>query len=164
MRKNLINSTTKYISISEELEFLDKYLLLERIRFNDGFEFQISEDIDNPHDTLIPPMLLQPFIENAVIHGLSKLEGRKGLLKIHLEETEDRIICMIQDNGIGRENALKHKSPGHKSVAISNLETRLELLNESNEVKEYTYEIVDLTDDQGPAGTQVKVCFPNDLH
>ncbi|WP_420322238.1 AAA family ATPase [Flagellimonas sp.] len=164
MRKNLINSTTKYISISEELEFLDKYLLLERIRFNDGFEFQISEDIDNPHDTLIPPMLLQPFIENAVIHGLSKLEGRKGLLKIHLEETEDRIICIIQDNGIGRKNALKHKSPGHKSVAISNLETRLELLNESNEIKEYTYEIVDLTDDHGPAGTQVKVCFPNDLH
>ncbi|SHG89873.1 AAA family ATPase [Flagellimonas flava] len=164
MRKNLINSTTKYISIAEELEFLDKYLLLEKIRFNDSFEYHISEEIDNPHDTLIPPMLLQPFIENAVIHGLSKLEGRKGSLKVHLDETEDRIICIIEDNGIGRENALKHKSQGHKSVAISNLETRLELLNDSSEDKEYTYEILDLKDKNGPSGTRVKVCFPNDLH
>ncbi|WP_299526730.1 AAA family ATPase [Winogradskyella sp.] len=164
MRKNLINSTTKYISISEELEFLDKYLLLEKIRFNNNFDYSITETIDNLHDTLIPPMLLQPFIENAVIHGLSKLKERKGKLKVNLDEVEDRIVCTIEDNGIGRENALKHRSPGHKSVAISNLETRLELLNNSEEANEYTYEIVDLKDEKGPTGTKVTVCFPNDLH
>ncbi|MEX0288072.1 MAG: histidine kinase, partial [Flavobacteriaceae bacterium] len=164
MRKNLINSTTKYISISEELEFLDKYLLLEKIRFNNSFDYSITETIDNPHDTLIPPMLLQPFIENAVIHGLSKLKERKGKLSIVLDEVEDKIVCTIEDNGIGRENALKHRSPSHKSVAISNLETRLELLNNSEEVNEYTYEIMDLKNKKGPSGTKVTVCFPNDLH
>ncbi len=164
MRKNLINSTTKYISISEELEFLEKYLLLEKIRFNNSFDYYITETIDNPHDTLIPPMLLQPFIENAVIHGLSKLKERKGKLKVNLAEVEEKIICTIEDNGIGRENALKHRSPGHKSVAISNLETRLELLNNSEEANEYTFEIVDLKDGKGPIGTKVTVCFPNDLH
>ena len=164
MRKNLVNSTTKYISISEELEFLDKYLLLEKIRFNNSFDYRITETIDNPHDTLVPPMLLQPFIENAVIHGLSKLNDRKGELTISLDEVEDRIVCTIVDNGIGRENASKLRSPGHKSVAISNLETRLELLNNSVQTDEYSYEIVDLKDKKGPIGTKVTVCFPNDLH
>ncbi|MEZ4810799.1 MAG: AAA family ATPase [Allomuricauda sp.] len=164
MRKNLINSTTEYISIAEELEFLDKYLLLEKIRFNNSFEYKIKEKIDNIHDTLIPPMLLQPFIENAIIHGLSKLKERKGKLTLTLAEKNDRIVCTIEDNGIGRENALKHKKSTHKSVAISNLETRLELLNVTTENNEYTYDIIDLEDKNGPAGTRVIVSFPNDLH
>ncbi|MDJ0645690.1 MAG: AAA family ATPase, partial [Flavobacteriaceae bacterium] len=137
MRKNLINSTTRYISIAEEIEFLDKYLLLEKIRFNKNFDYTIDDQIDNIHDTLIPPMLLQPFIENAVIHGLSKLQEKRGKLIISLKEDDENIVCTIIDNGIGRENALKHKSSSHKSVAISNLETRLELLNHSSETKEY---------------------------
>ena len=164
MRKNLINSTTEYISIAEELEFLDKYLLLEKIRFNNSFDYEITEKIDNIHDTLIPPMLLQPFIENAIIHGLSKLKERKGKLCLTLTEKNDRIVCTIEDNGIGRTNALKHKKSTHKSVAISNLETRLELLNVSSENNEYTYDIIDLEDKNGPAGTKVIVSFPNDLH
>nr|WP_288934723.1 AAA family ATPase [uncultured Allomuricauda sp.] len=164
MRKNLINSTTKYISIAEELEFLDKYLLLEQLRFNNSFDYKIDQNLDNIHDTLIPPMLLQPFIENAIIHGLSKLEERKGKLKIVLEETEETIICTIQDNGIGRENAEKKKSKAHKSVAVSNLETRLELLNTSSGSNEYTYEISDLKKNGAPTGTKVVVSFPNDLH
>ena len=164
MRKNLINSTTEYISIAEEIEFLDKYLLLEKIRFNNSFNYKIVEDINNVHDTLIPPMLLQPFIENSIIHGLSRLKSRIGELTIDLKESEDLITCTIIDNGIGRENAMKHKSTGHKSVAISNLETRLELLNSASEENEYTYEIIDLFTKGKAAGTKVIVKFPNDLH
>ena len=164
MRKNLINSTTRYISISEEIDFLDKYLLLEQIRFNNNFDYKLKENVENPHDTLIPPMLLQPFIENAVIHGLSKLKDRKGKLTVLMEEKGDKIVCTIEDNGIGRENALKYKNSGHKSVAISNLQTRLELLNNFEQAKEYTYKIVDLKSKKGPAGTRVIVSFPNDLH
>lgn len=164
MRKNLINSTTEFISISEEIEFLDKYLLLEKIRFNNSFDYEILENIENIHDTLIPPMLLQPFIENAIIHGLSKLENRKGKLKLELKETDEIIMCSITDNGIGRENAAKYKNKGHKSVAISNLETRIELLNRDSEEEEYKYEIIDLYDKKTPVGTKVMVSFPNDLH
>ena len=164
MRKNLINSTTKYISIAEEIEFLDKYLLLEKIRFNNSFDYDIIEKINNVYDTLVPPMLLQPFIENAIIHGLSRLKDRKGKLKVELKENTDFITCTITDNGIGRKNALKNKSTGHKSVAISNLETRIELLNSNSEENEYTYEIIDLYKNKESIGTKVIVKFPNDLH
>jgi len=164
MRKNLINSTTKYISIAEEIEFLDKYLLLEKIRFNDSFDYEIVEDVGNVYDTLLPPMLLQPFIENAIIHGLSRLKDKKGKLTIALKEEGDIITCTIVDNGIGRKNALKHKDTGHKSVAISNLETRIELLNSTADGNEYTYEIIDLYKNKEALGTKVILKFPNDLH
>ena len=164
MRKNLINSTTKYISVAEEIDFLDKYLMLEQIRFNNSFDYRIEETLENIHDTLVPPMLLQPFIENAVIHGLSKLTGRSGKLEIVLAEKNDLIVCTITDNGIGRKSALKNKSLGHQSVAISNLETRLQLLNDSSGKQEYTYDITDLEMDGEPSGTRVQVSFPNDLH
>ena len=155
---------TKYISIAEEIEFLDKYLLLEKIRFNNSFSYHINEDIENIHDTLIPPMLLQPFIENAVIHGLSKLKDRKGNLEVLLKEEDETIVCTIMDNGIGRESALKNRSSAHKSVAISNLETRMELLNSASNANEYTYEIIDLFEKDKAAGTKVIITFPNDLH
>ena len=134
------------------------------MRFNNSFEYTIREKIDNIHDTLIPPMLLQPFIENAIIHGLSKLKETKGKLSISLEEYEDKIECVIMDNGIGRKNAEENKKGTHQSMATSNLETRLELLNNFSENKEYIYEIIDLYINGKPAGTRVVVSFPNDLH
>ena len=164
MRQNLENSTIEYISIAEEVEFLKKYLLLEKIRFNYIFDYTIDVDIDNEHDTLIPPMLLQPFIENAVIHGLSKIKDRKGMLHIELSETEDKIVCLIVDNGIGRATTLKNKRTNHKSVAISNLEARLELLNLASDSNEYDFEIIDLYNGNKASGTKVVVSFPNDLH
>ncbi|WP_242083374.1 AAA family ATPase [Aestuariivivens sediminis] len=164
MRENLENSTTEFISISDEIEFLEKYLYLERIRFNEVFDYKLNVEIENIHDTLIPPMLLQPFIENAIIHGLSKIKDRKGNLDISLKEERDEIICTITDNGVGRAVASTHKRSNHKSVAISNLEARLELLNSNSETKEYQFDIIDLKDGNQAKGTKVLISFPNDLH
>lgn len=163
MRENLENSTLKYISIADEIRFLERYIELERIRFNNAFDYTFEVNIDNIHDTLIPPMFLQPFIENAIIHGLSGL-NRPSKLEIVLSETNDKIKCIILDNGIGRVSAKKNKDLNHKSVAISNLEARLEILNMSSIDSEYNFEIIDLFKGKQPSGTKVLLTFPNDLH
>ena len=163
MRQNLENSLVPHITLADELQFLETYLRLERTRFNNSFDFEIILDIKEYQDIMIPPMIIQPYLENAIIHGLRKVD-RDGKLTLLVKEQDNRIHCIITDNGIGRKQAEKINPTKHRSVAMSNIEARLELLNLDAKMKEFKVEIEDIYENEVPAGTIVSLCFPNDLH
>jgi tetratricopeptide (TPR) repeat protein len=158
MRMIMNHSRHSTISLAEELEILRLYLDMERLRFKDAFDYRIyvSDEIDID-EVRIPPLLMQPFIENAVWHGLMHKE-EPGRLTIHLRADADRLICVIRDNGIGRERAalLKSKSvEKHKSMGMQITAERMALLATAGESKPF-FQILDLYDELGkPTGTEV---------
>lgn len=163
MRQNLENSLVPRITLSEELTFLKAYLKLERIRFDGVFEYRVQNDVDAPKTIMIPPMLIQPFLENAIIHGLLK-SPRPGRLVLAISEEEQTVKCIIEDNGIGRAKAAEIAPASHRSVAMSNIDARLELLNMESGVDEFSVVVDDLEEEGKAAGTRVTLRFPNDLH
>ena len=108
-------------------------------------------------------MIIQPYLENAIIHGLRKVD-RIGKLTLLVKEQNNRIQCIITDNGIGRKQAELDNPRNHRSIAMSNIEARLELLNLDAKMKEFKVVIEDIVENDSPAGTIVSLCFPNDLH
>ncbi|MBL7825105.1 MAG: histidine kinase [Saprospiraceae bacterium] len=159
MRGILNNSRKPIISLKDEAETLDQYLKLEQFCHQHKFDYRIElpKEID-PEELEIPPMLFQPFVENAVIHGVSHL-NRQGYIQIAFEVSESLLICCIRDNGIGREAAARlrrERKPGHQSVALSVTRERLEALRGGAEFA--PLQITDIHDEAGEiAGTQVVV-------
>ncbi|MCD6347518.1 MAG: histidine kinase, partial [Bacteroidales bacterium] len=164
IRRILENSKKKLISLSEEIDTLSLYLKLEKLRFEDKFTYQIhkSHDLDQ-HVVMVPPMIIQPFVENAIWHGLTPLESG-GVLKIDFSRTGDIMKVTIEDNGIGRAQALKVKRPpGHISTGLKNVNERLLLLNKLSN-QSINCDIIDLSDDDGNAiGTRVELSIPISL-
>ena len=162
MRQVLENSREALIPLSEEIQTLENYLSLEQFSRGESFDFQIhvDEKID-PDEFMIPPMLLQPFVENAIIHGVAHLSGQKGMISIKFRLEGAQIICTIHDNGIGREKAAKINSQqrhNHKSTALLVTQERLDILNPS---AGKSIAIRDLAAADGsPAGTEVEVRVP----
>ncbi len=177
IRKVLQNSEKEEVSLAEELEMVQQYLNLEKLRFDFDFQITTGEGID-PHNTPVPSMLLQPFAENAVIHGLQHKEGERklkiGVLKEN-EQTEqtrlavpnrlahkaskDGVLIIIEDNGIGR--AAAQKMATNKNGKGSKLmQERLEILKEKQGEK-YRLQITDLTEN-GASGTRVEIWVPEE--
>lgn len=164
MRRTLENSNRAYITIAEEVLFLEKYLYLERKRFQDGFDYKIISELEDPEYTYLPPMLLQPYIENAIVHGFKQINYH-GQLTIQFREEGEKIICTIRDNGIGRKAAAEKRTVNkHRSIGMSNTKARLELLKSTHHQAEFSVEIIDLEENGQALGTQVNICFPSDLH
>jgi len=162
IRALLENSTKKEISLVEEIHFINKYIELEKIRLGDKFEYNIH--IDKNIDlsaTYIPPMLLQPFIENAITHGLFH-KKENGILDINFTKNESCLHISINDNGIGRKaSALLKNKLAHSSMAISLITERLDILNTIENKGKYTYSITDLTNETNIAiGTKVEFWLP----
>lgn len=133
MREVLECSEQDFISLSKEIEILKRYLNLEHFRFNSHFDYSFEVDPGiKAEEYQIPPMLLQPFIENAIWHGLRYKEA-KGQLTVSFVQKDDSIEVTIADNGIGREQSKKMKTLNQqkmKSTGISNAQNRLEIINE----------------------------------
>jgi tetratricopeptide (TPR) repeat protein len=158
MRMIMNHSRHSYISLADELEVLRLYLDMERLRFKDAFDYSINVPDDLDTDEIrIPPLLVQPFVENAVWHGLMQKE-QSGSLSITIRVAGDLLTCVIRDDGIGRKRAalLKSKSAEkHKSMGLQITAERMALLTGAGEPKHF-FHIDDLYDGQGnPAGTQV---------
>ncbi len=158
IRMVLIHSQKSLISLEDELEILKLYLDMERLRFKDAFDYNIifTNRID-AGAVYIPPLLLQPFCENAIWHGLMHKE-EKGNLNIALS-LENRVLhCCISDDGIGREKASQFKSKSaekDKSLGLKITTERLALLNGENTISTF-YEINDILDeDEHVVGTRV---------
>ncbi|MGZ3844790.1 MAG: tetratricopeptide repeat-containing sensor histidine kinase [Flavisolibacter sp.] len=159
MRMVLQNSQKEIVTLEDELQMLRLYLEMERLRFKDSFDYAITflneMDVDN---IFIPPLILQPFCENAIWHGLMH-KGDRGLLSIELMMKEGVLVCIITDNGVGRENAeaLKSKTAEKKkSLGLQITEGRLALLNRNKQIA--LYEIEDMKDGNGIAlGTRVTI-------
>jgi two-component system, sensor histidine kinase YesM len=132
MRNMMETSTTDFISLGNEIEQLKKYLQLEHLRFEDKFDFKIEYDETIDLDKLmIPNMLIQPNIENAIWHGLRYRET-KGLLTLSFVLQHDKLVIQIIDNGIGIANSQHLKTDNqkqHQSRGITNIKERIELLN-----------------------------------
>ena len=171
MRMVLNNSQKSLISLDDELEMLELYLEMERLRFKNSFDYGITflntVDSDN---IFIPPLLLQPFCENAIWHGLMNLpagrQGKEGQGRLDIElSLENNILsCVIRDNGVGREKAEELKSKTtekEKSMGLKITTERLALLNREKELHTF-YDIEDLKDErENPLGTKVtlKISF-----
>ncbi|MFM2048273.1 MAG: hypothetical protein RI955_821, partial [Bacteroidota bacterium] len=124
MRQILDNSRNPLITLKEEIEMLENYLLIEKFCNNNKFEYSIVTDENIETDFIkIPPMILQPFVENAIKHGMKYLENIKGQIDIQLIEVENEIICTITDNGVGRiksaELNRKSRETFHTSTALA---------------------------------------------
>ena len=163
MRKVLDNSQHTSITLNDELDALRLYLELESIRFKDKFDYSIT--VDEEIDTLlfkIPTMLIQPYVENSICHGLMPGEG-KGMLKIDLKLEDDHISCVIEDNGIGREAAQKRKATqgeNHNSLGTQIVSSRLDLVNALYGTSLKTI-YIDLKNKDGePMGTRVEIHIP----
>ena len=161
IRNVLENSKQENISLHDEIETLKLYVELEQLRAPDKFEFrlEISSDV-HPYRVSIPPLLLQPYIENAILHGLMPLKEKKGLLMLSIQKKNNKLACIIEDNGIGRKKAeeLKQKKQTmHKSMGLSVTKERLEIIN-SLHIGEASVEVEDKFDiNNEPEGTRVTV-------
>jgi len=163
IRLILDNSRSETISIEKELETLKLYVILESARFDNKFKcvYHVAEDVDT-NSIKIPPMLLQPFVENAIWHGLMQKEGN-GTITIEIKmKNEELLNVSISDDGIGREKAaeLKSKSATHKSHGLKVTSQRIEMMNKLNSTGAQVH-IIDLKDEQGNAmGTKVELIIP----
>ncbi|MDC0257709.1 histidine kinase, partial [Crocinitomicaceae bacterium] len=165
MRQILDNSRKSSITLEEEIQSLENYLLIEQFCNGDRFDYTIEIDPSLGQDFIsLPPMILQPFVENAIKHGMRGLpEGEKsGIIRIHFSESEGTLKCVVEDNGIGREKAaelnLKSKETYHKSTALEVTTDRLEHLKE--EGISTPLEIVDLYEDGVATGTRIIIRLP----
>jgi len=159
----LEQSEKETVSLSDELESLTLYLELEKMRFKDGFEYSISlVCVKNKERIELPPMLIQPYVENAVKHGLLHKEGAK-ILQIIFEEVDKNLMVTVIDNGIGRERSEelnKIKSAKYQSFSTQANEKRLEILNK-DKINKVAVEIIDKISPVGMVdGTSVKLIIP----
>jgi len=163
IRQILENSNESTILLIDEIKMMELYLELESMRFENKFYFSITvdEEIDE-ENTEIPSMLIQPFIENAIIHGLMSKKG-KGHIWITLKQGENCLLCSIEDNGIGRAKAMQIKQKKisqHKSMGLSVTTDRLTILNQYKD-REVVVDIEDLMDSNDqPSGTRVELIIP----
>lgn len=160
MRQILDNSVHDSVSIERETEFLESYLKVEAVRFenNLNWDIQVDDQID-PFDTEIPSMVLQPFVENAIWHGLSNKPGG-GWVHIRISKTSHVLSLVIEDNGIGRDQASQlrqTKTSAHESKGLKITAERLALYDEKYKMQSSLI-ITDLFDESGhAAGTRVEI-------
>jgi ligand-binding sensor domain-containing protein len=161
IRQTLNNSRVSYITIEAEIDTLRKYLELEQMRFKDKFTFSISVQLQPDQMLLgIPPMLIQPFVENAVLHGFKSMQSGGEITVSFASLSTNRLMCVIQDNGIGREEAGKHnKKTTHPSFGTKITAERLFAYQQKNR-DEFKIEIIDLKENGHPAGTKVIMWIP----
>lgn len=168
-RTVLNNSRQRLVTLQEELDAMRKYLELEQIRFQNKFQFEINIDASiDATFVRIPPMIFQPFLENAIIHGISYLEDNQGRIKldVQVDSNEGSYKVVIQDNGVGRkltENTRKNRPKTHKSLGIQIIKERLEAIKKMYAEQAY-FVIEDLNNEQNkPTGTKVSLVLPLDL-
>ena len=161
MRSTIDNSDASIISLQSEINYLDNYLQLEKLRFEDKFDYKIevAADIDK-EAFFVPAMLLQPYVENAIRHGMRFLENKKGQININVNKENNFLVCEIDDNGIGREKAAELKSKMHveyqsKGMNISRRRAELYGIEQT---------VTDKKDENGLAtGTVITVKIPKDF-
>jgi tetratricopeptide (TPR) repeat protein len=160
IRMVLTNSEKPLITLEEELKMLKLYLDMERLRFEDSFDYNIiyTNDVDT-ESVLVPPLLLQPFCENAIWHGLMNKEGQ-GHLNITIMKEGEYLNCVITDDGIGRAKAAELNTGSAKkerSMGLKITTDRLSLFNQDKEINTF-YEIHDIVDESGTvSGTKVSI-------
>jgi len=162
IRMTLNNSRESEVTIRQEIDVLKKYIELEKMRFKDRFDFEFI--ISLTHIDLqryIPPMLIQPFVENAIIHGFKGLD-RAGKLEVNFKElVENRLVVVVRDNGIGYDSKDKNLlASDHKSYGMQITSERLSLYKEKYNT-EFDFTVENLIDENGTStGTEIIILIP----
>lgn len=163
MRLILANSREQFVPVKDEIKVLTYYMDIENLRFDNKFDFKIVVDPGIDDDFVgIPPMIIQPYVENAILHGIIHKTG-KGNISIILSLQEENILCTVEDDGVGREKAMEIKNNSglkHKSRGMLITKERLEIL--SKQIKgQISVNVLDLKDENGIAsGTKVEIIIP----
>jgi len=164
IRLTLDNAARPAVTIADEIKYLVNYMELEKMRFPESFNYTIETDASVALDyTCIPSMVLQPFVENAIRHGIRHRNDHSGLIRVQVQQENGGLLLSVEDNGVGREAAARFKSQQHieyQSRGIQLTMDRLSLLGENLAEKVITT-ITDLKDEKGlPSGTRVSIYFP----
>lgn len=154
MRNILESSTSEFIEIDKEIEIVNNYLSLQKLRHNNNINFKINTNLGDD-EIVVPPMLAQPFIENSIVHGLKNVE-REGIVEVNYSINNNDLVLEIIDNGIGIDSSKINQS-SHKSYAISLTKQRLKLLH-----KKCKIEIIDRKN-KNEQGTKVEIVIPKDI-
>ena len=163
IRQILEYSTEEFITLKEELQVLSLYVQIEQLRFRDEFGFIIKVDESlNDEELIVPPLIVQPFLENAIWHGLMQKQGEKKI-ELFVEDAGNKLKIVLRDNGIGRDEASRNnvgKQKENRSMAIDLTRQRIEMLEEKDK-KGDKVTIIDLYDDsRAPKGTEVRLLIP----
>ena len=161
IRMILDSTRTHLVSFAKDMEAIQLYVDLEQLRFQQKFCFRLSVDPQLVNgDFSVPPMLIQPYVENAIVHGLAPCEKEKLHLSISAELKNNVIIYTIQDNGIGRKQSefyRQQNKPEHKSMGMQIARERINIFNREQQFKG-TINIIDMTDQElQPEGTRVEI-------
>ncbi|OMP32480.1 tetratricopeptide repeat protein [Mangrovimonas sp. DI 80] len=158
IRQILENSEKELVPLDEDIAILENYLDIERRRFSNKFSYSINTDKNiDPQNTLIPPLILQPFIENSIIHGFKKKDN-DGMINISFTKENNIIICTVEDNGVGRvEKTIAEKEINKTSLGTKITKSRIDILNKQKNTNG-SVEIIDKRQ-----GTLVKVSIPLQL-
>jgi LytS/YehU family sensor histidine kinase len=167
IRQTMDNAEKGSISISREIQYLSRYIELERMRFGKSFSFCIVADASIDKDFVhIPSMILQPYVENSIRHGIRYRTDELGMINIKFQQSAPGIVCIVEDNGIGRMKAGTLKSQVHveyQSKGMSLTAERIQVLSRQYGEK-VSIEIIDLTDElMKPSGTRIVISFPFNL-
>jgi len=161
IRSVLENSKYELVWLNKEVEALELYVELEALRSSFSFDYEIVlEDSLSAENLFIPPMIIQPYIENAILHGITPLSDRKGLLTIKFSKEGSVLKCIIDDNGIGRKKAKEikeRKMLSHQSMGMNVTQDRIDILNKQNHNLLTKVIIIDKEQDGASVGTTVEI-------
>jgi LytS/YehU family sensor histidine kinase len=167
MRFTLDNSLHSAIPLRDELESLRLYLELEALRLQGKFTYDIDyQNNESVLDIKIPTLMIQPFVENAIWHGIMLKPDKSGHVQVTISDMETSVLCTIEDNGVGREQARKIQetsNKAHRSRGFQITQQRIDLLN-SMYGQKFNIQIVDLYSHDGtPQGTRVTINIPKGI-
>lgn len=164
IRKILRNSSASTITLQEEIQILELYLELEKLRLGSRMEYKLELDKELQNNTwYIHSMIIQPYIENAIKHGIAPLQDRQGELNISFKKSEEYIDCFIEDNGIGINKTMASKAMSfsdHTSMGAGITESRIHTINTMNKNKIHIHVLDKSERDMAGTGTIVRVSFP----
>jgi len=155
IRTNLETASMEYVHLSAEIEFLKKYIEIEKVRFKDILNVEIINSVEESN-ILLPPMLIQPLIENAVKHGIRGL-NRVGHITVTFQSKDETLTVEVKDNGVGMEYAQKFSKSEHNGMSIKIIQQRLSLLNIKNSTNLHQIQFFDLHESGSPSGTRVEI-------
>jgi tetratricopeptide (TPR) repeat protein len=162
LRKVMDNSEKNFIPLSDEIELLNLYLQLESLRFDGSFAYHIDVQVDNPNAHQVPPLVVQPYIENAILHGLMPKTGNRQL-HIRFSQQPHLLLCEIQDNGIGRTAAMENSKRKRKlfnSKGMNYTDQRIKVMNNMFD-HQSRIKVTDLVAEGKANGTLVSIAFAN---
>ncbi len=158
MRSILENARQPKVLLAEEIESLEAYLNIEQFSRGHTFDYEVSvHPAEEAEEVSIPSMMVQPFVENAIIHGVTPLK-KKGQISVHFEIQQQEVICRVKDNGVGLTKEKGKAHSNHRSLALQVTRERLELLDETGRSFDKVFEIG--SNPNGEGGTYVKIHLP----